>query len=301
MKAFINKDASGHCAEKKLKDVSLSCPFVICSSAEINNCLHSFCNLEKNPQVILGGGDGTFHLTLNSLFDHAALQWKYAGIEFAFLGLGSSNSFIRSLKEATNSTKTPCTSVDLGYAKITNSKGETLRRIFLANGSLGFLALGNLIFNQENLIPAFLKRMGVEIANFVCFFLTLFKFTPIKLEIKIQGQTITQSFLNFQFLKAHFYTGGFKFPPQNNFDNGKFDIHWDIFSSKWGILKNFIFLSLNQLSWMKAHHNTTSNTFVIKSPTDIPLELDGEIYFGNYFEISCLSKQLKLFYNWSTS
>ncbi len=308
MKILINRMAFGGNALKKiqalqnlLKDVKAE--ILPTSPLVMNAQIEGFS--EKENSINLAGGDGTFHCSINFLLN----RWPefFSKNTLGLVGVGSSNSLLKSLQSP--SKKSPLfflnhqapVEIDLGEIKIDHKL-----IYFLANGSVGLLALGNFLFNQPSKLVGWSKKISTELANFLVFLQLLKNYHPMTLVIKTKDLRSDQNkdknpeikregkFLNIQFLKAQFYTGGYSFPSDNTMDSGFFDLHLFRYHSKWQTLKTFVLLSLNRTEQIPDHEVLRVRDLEISGAQPFLLEVDGEIYESSHFKITCHQKKIKV-------
>lgn len=249
--------------------------------------------IKKNGEIILGGGDGTFHHILNYFRMN---QVNFNDVKIGFLGLGSSCSFLRSSKEAILIDGIPCLcqpknshSIDLLEVELFYDSGHSEKKLVLANGSIGFLALANLIFNSDDFFTNFIKSISTEVANQFVFVQTLSKYSP--LVASINGQQF-KKYLTIQFLKSANYTTDYKFERNNSWDSGQFDFHFFEYLGLGMILKTFLYLTLTNEFIHPSHgEQRISHTEILCAQNEW-IELDGEVFEAKKISITCLPKIL---------
>jgi len=298
MKVLVNKSAFGGNALGKwnkikstLKSTHPHLDPLICEGDEISNITREIGS--KEECIVYAGGDGTFHYALNSIMDPDLDQPRFPNLKVGFIGIGSGNSFMRSsssdsIQNIKIRTRLDTRSIDVGKVTFEDEKGNVGIRYFLANGSFGFLALANGLFNDLDFVMKILKKRNTDLASVYTFFRTLKSYKPIEIEIKIDGEMEKESVLNLQILKSNYYSGGYHFPSDNTEDSGFFDVHLTKYSSKWATLKTFVKLSLNQFERLEKHSKRQAKLVEVESSVLIPFEIDGEILFGNKFKIQCI-------------
>lgn len=247
----------------------------------------------QNEPINLAGGDGTFHCSLNFILK----QWPdfFKNRRLGLVGVGSSNSLLKSLSTSTDRSSliylnnTSTLDIDVGEIQFTGQQ-----HYFLANGSVGLLALGNDLFNRPSKVVAWAKKVSTELANFLVFLQLLKYYKPQNLIIQTKDRKWEGKFLNLQFLKAKFYTGGYYLPSENTMDSGFFDLHLFFYQSRWQTLKTFFLLSMNKVQNLPNHEYIQVQSLEISSDDLISLEIDGELYQSHKFNINCHRKKIKL-------
>ncbi len=295
-KLFINNGSFGHNSISKWKKISSRFSDfepVFLEPSEITDTLSA--HLKKNDLLFIGGGDGTLHHIINSVFSSDA---DFERIRIGCFGLGSSCSFLRSQAGVDKENGIPYlanlnkeTKNDLGRVTIKNMAGDIQTKFFAVNGSVGFLALGNLLFNDQTGISSWLKRISTEAANNFIFVKSLFRYTSVPISI---NRALPKTFLNIQFLKSKYYTGDYFFERDNKSDSGLIDFHFFDYHGKRNALKVFYNLTLKNEYLQPAHAEFRGVGIELKAEQDIPIELDGEIYFGCEIKITCAAKKLRI-------
>ncbi|MBL7543441.1 MAG: hypothetical protein JNL11_06470 [Bdellovibrionaceae bacterium] len=293
---FINSHSYGKNSASKWKKIESELPFltpVFLAPAEINSVLRKYTL--NNDLIYIGGGDGTIHHLINSVFQN---DQDFQRIQVGILGLGSSCSFLKSVPSVqkihgipTLATSEQEIKIDLGRVKFKNQDGLWESKYFVANGSLGFLALGNQLFNQPGGLNQLFKSFSTEAANNFIFLKSLFQYHPTK--ISVNGAS-AKDYLNIQFLKSKYYTGEFYFERQNLLHSGQIDFHLFDYVGRWHTLNVFYHLMTKNEYPRPTHQEYRDQAMSIKASTIIPLELDGEIYFGSEFLIECVPQKLRI-------
>lgn len=291
-KIFINTSSYGNSSHTKWHKVSSLLPElepVFCSPANLTSAISDY--LKSNDTLFIGGGDGTLHHAINGLTD-------FERVRVGCVGLGSSCSFLKSYSKTQMINGIPMAvdlqsenRIDLGKITFKTNLGKMESKYFIANGSVGFLALANLIFNQARGLVHPLKSFSTNAANNYVFLKTLFAYKPTPISINAKEY---KRYLNIQFLKSKHYTSDYCFDRENAFDSGLLDFHFFNYEGKFNILEVFYSLTVENEYFSPNHTEHKGKTLSFRSNTSIPLELDGEIYFGNEFEIECVPKKLRL-------
>tara|TARA_B110001454_G_scaffold183141_1_gene178143 strand:+ start:78594 stop:79511 length:918 start_codon:yes stop_codon:yes gene_type:complete len=295
-KIFINQDSFGQNSMSKWNKVRSALSHlepVVLPPDELTPKMRAY--IQTHNSLIIGGGDGTIHHTLNSVFQN---DIDFERVRLGVVGLGSSCSFLKSISSAKKENNVPYiadenneSSVDVGKVFFKTEDGTQHTKYFSANGSLGFLALGNLLFNKKGGMTQLLKRLSTEAANNYIFIKSLFKYTPVRISV---AGLADKKYLNIQFLKAKHYTGDYFFERGNSLQSGLLDFHLFDDLGPMHTLKVFYNLTLKNEFNSPTHVEFKDKSISIRTEQAIPLELDGEIYFGKEFQIECVAKKLKL-------
>lgn len=295
-KIFINQDSFGQNSLSKWTKVAYEFSGfqpVILPAHELTQAMRK--HVQNEDALLIGGGDGTLHHAINSVFQGDA---DFQRIHLGVVGLGSSCSFLKSVPSAIKKNGVPCAAdptqtslVDLGKVYFKTADGAQQTKYFAANGSLGFLALGNQLFNQKGGLTQWLKSMSTEAANNYIFVKSLFKYVATPTSIASAPE---KKYLNVQFLKAMHYTGDYFFERGNSLQSGLLDFHIFDDLGPWHTIKVFYNLTLRNEFKSPTHVEFKDKSISIKTAQAVPLELDGEIYEGKEFVIECIPKKLKL-------
>jgi diacylglycerol kinase (ATP) len=295
-KIFINQGSFGQNSIYKWNKVSAALPDlepVVLPPDELTPKMRS--HIQTNNSLIIGGGDGTIHHTLNSVFQN---DFDFHRVRLGIVGLGSSCSFLKSIPSAKKKNSVPYitdstseSSVDVGKVFFKTEDGTQHTKYFVANGSIGFLALGNQLFNQKGGLTQWLKSFSTEAANNYIFVKSLFKYTPAHATV---ADTAEKKYLNIQFLKAKHYTGEYFFERGNSLQSGLLDFHLFDDLGPMHTLKVFYNLTLRNEFKSPTHIEFKDKSITIKTDQAVPLELDGEIYQGKEFLIECVPRKLRL-------
>jgi diacylglycerol kinase family enzyme len=295
-KIFINQDSFGRNSMFKWNKVAAALPDLepeVLAPHELTLKMRE--HIQTHNSLIVGGGDGTIHHTLNSVFQN---DLDFHRIRLGIVGLGSSCSFLKSIPSAKKMNTIPYitdakseSSVDLGKVFFKSEDGTQHTKYFAANGSLGFLALANQLFNEKNGITQRLKSLSTDAANNYIFLKSLFTYNSAHATV---ADTAEKKYLNIQFLKAKHYTGDYFFDRGNSLQSGQIDFHLFDDLGPLHTLKVFYNLTLSNEFKSPAHVEFKDKSITIKTDQTVPLELDGEIYHGKEFLIECVPKKLRL-------
>lgn len=292
---FINQDSYGQNAQFKWNKIAADFPHlkaVFLPPAEITQRMRK--HIQSNNDLYIGGGDGTLHHVINSVLQGDA---DFERVRLGIFGLGSSCSFLKSVATQ-RSQDIPvvadpalATRIDIGKVFFKTADGRQETKFFAANGSLGFLALGNLLFNQTGGLTQKLKGLSTEAANNYIFAKSLFKYSATPVSVDGAAQ---KKYLNIQFLKAKHYTGDFFFERKNSLQSGLLDFH--LFEDQGALHTLNVFLQLTMKNEYPSptHIEFRGKSMSLKAAQEIPLELDGEIYYGKEFIIECVPQKLNV-------
>ncbi len=259
--------------------------------------------LKENPSstVIAAGGDGTVNGIINHLIDPSTNTLKYP-IKFGAIGLGSSNDFHKPLNSKRMIENIPVIlpfgefslneEWDLGKADYINKEEKNEFRFFSINSGLGLTALGNAYFNRPSQWLGFLKKIHVELANVWTMGHLLKKIQYTKVRFLEENQEF--NFCNMGILKKRNISGGMKYDTEVEKDDGFLDIVMSKEMNRKEVINLIInlykgkFLGMNKTQYWKK----SEASFDFDSP--IPIEFDGEVFWGNKLKYSVANKVLKI-------
>ncbi len=233
-------------------------------------------------RVIIGGGDGTLNITINTLLRYP--QEKRP--EVAVIPLGTANDFANSalIPQGVKDALTLAINGEAYNCDI----GQVNQRYFLNVATLGF---GATITTQT---PPQLKEIFGSGAYAISGLLRLFEFQPTPLQIEIDNLSFKSDTLSLAVCNATQAGGGVVLAPEATIDDGYFD---------------FVFYSFENLSF-SPYLTTNSSLFnslfpfkkilKVKNVTfkslngNCQINLDGEPYIDNSFTFHINSKAIKI-------
>jgi diacylglycerol kinase family enzyme len=245
-----------------------------------------------DPFLLLGGGDGTFHAAINRFFDPDTNRPRIEGLTLGLLGLGSSNSFLTSFKDGPFSPLPRA--IDVGRVDFTDPQGTRRTRFFLANGSLGFLAHGNRLFNEGGGLTGVAKAFSTEVANGFVFLRLLARHQPEHLSLVADGERIDGDFSNVQFLLGSSFTADLRYRRDEPRPSGLLDLRVLPALGPAGLCRVFFDFSRDRGSQIPGLFSQDVRELVIRSPHPVLMELDGETLEGGDFRVACLPGALKV-------
>lgn len=253
--------------------------------------------INKGDTFISGGGDGTLHCLVNALIKKKGLD-SLSSITIGHIGLGSNNSFLRPYSECQILNGIPMRISDSPYVQdlleieVIN-KGQSQIVYCVSNASLGFLATANILFNTSSDI-AFFKKWNSDLADIYTFLKALIKWKPISLGLEFENRREHKMITNMHFMKKPYYATDLGFPETIPPTNGKFRLN--ILWKKNPIIVLKKFCSMLILKNLLEGRDETSEIEKVHVTSDhlIPIEMDGEIYYGEKFTIKIYKKGIQL-------
>ena len=296
---FLNPQSCSGLALKKWGKVSTELSEL--SESIIVNDFYSInwdqFSVKEGDSFISAGGDGTLHCMVNALIKNKGLS-ILSKIKVGHIGLGSNNSFLRPYSDCQIINSIPMRVSEITYLQdlieIEVINNQTSQKFYcVANSSLGFLASANILFNTSKDI-AVLKKWNSDLADVYTFLKALVKWKPIKINYEIAGQVENKIITNMHFMKKPFYATDLGFPEAIPPANGllRLNILWE--RKPLIILQKFFSMLVFKNLLQGRDISAEVESMQISCGSEIPIEMDGEIYFGTKFKIKTYKEGIRL-------
>ncbi len=246
--------------------------------------------------IMIVGGDGTIHEVINGLLD-ADGKVINPNIKLGIVNSGSGCDYIKSLHLPTDPRESLSVivdghtrKVDVGCAKIRDKKGgNTVTRYFINSFSYG---LGGDVAHDLSIKKSFLPTtLKYFVASSLKFFLA--KPYGFKVFVGENKKEIPGPFVNLFACNGRFSGGGMYWAPQAQVDDGNLDLVLVRDIAKWrlALIGHKIYDGTFQ-TIPEVTHQAANNIHVI---SDKPswVELDGEIYMAEEFELTVIPRVLE--------
>ena len=223
---------------------------------------------EDGVNLIAVGGDGTVHDVLNGIRDVQKCN-------FGIIPLGTGNDFAASAKIPYNVKK----AVEIIL------KGETKPTDYLEVGGKRCMNVGGVGIDVDVLVRCAKGKRRGRLKYLKSLIVSFFKFNGYELTIECGGEIIEKKVLMVAACNGGQFGGGIRVCPIAELDDGKMDVMIvDCFSSKWRILKAFIWLLQGKIMIYphKRHFHADSVKISFKQPCTV--QLDGELYDNLEFD-----------------
>lgn len=247
-------------------------------------------HIAQGDSFISAGGDGTLHCMVNALIQNKGLD-ILAHVKIGHIGLGSNNSFLRPYSECQIVNDIPMRISDIPYTQdlmqieVSDSNKTKKTYYCIANSSLGFLATANILFNTSKDI-AILKKWNSDLADIYTFIKALVSWKPLKISYEIDPRKLTGTITNMHFMKKPFYATDLGFPEVIEPTRGLFRLNVLWKRNQFSILKKFFKMLVLKNLTAGRDETREIEQMKISSEIAIPIEMDGEIYYGTHFKIS---------------
>jgi len=175
--------------------------------------------------IIAVGGDGTINEAVNGLCDGENAPVEDVTLGFVMYGTGGdfrrSFDMPKGVSAAIERLKSGRTQViDLGRLRYTSNDGTQSLRWFNNISSFGFSGEVVRAVNAAR----FSKLLGGKFSFFWNSFLELRKYQGCKVDIAIDGNTITENVCTAAVCNGRFFGGGMMMAPDAQLDDGSFDV-----------------------------------------------------------------------------
>lgn len=254
-------------------------------------------NLKDDDRIICAGGDGTIHTFVNNLVKEVGLE-NLRHYIIGYLALGSNNSFIQPVLNHQKygpffgRASQQWEWRDIIEVQIRH-QDQCQTRYLLSNGSLGFLASANQIYNKDYL-NQFLKKRSPTTAEVWTFLKTLKDFNAIPLKLSSPSFQWEGPVSNLNILKSPYFTRDLFYPGTIDPQSGLFQCLLLKKQSSLDLLSRFGRAFI--LEEMQSLYTTAwkDKEIQIESDMILPVELDGEVYWGKSFAFRCLSQKMRI-------
>lgn len=247
---------------------------------DIKQCLHDQIINEKVNCVISAGGDGSANIILNELV-HLQNNNRFE-FTMGFIGLGSSNDILKPCEIIFDGIRVKINlnkiiKADLGVASFIDQDDNPIKRLFLANSSIGVGASANLLFNQENYVIRFLKSRWLNLAITYVTIKSILNFRNYPIELRYNNKKRNLMVSHMSIIKNPYISGDLKFDQEIAPDDGKLGLNICENMSKLELIRVMTDLKKGKFSGKPKRHSCFIKELQIKSNGLIPIELDGEI------------------------
>ena len=231
---------------------------------------------------VAAGGDGTVQRVLQAVMD-AAPSWTEPPCLGA-LGLGSSNDFHKPFRREQRIGGIPCkldaaqaTRRDIGMLTLDMADGDTVRRYWLLNGSLGVTAQANAFFNAPDALLTQLKRRSMPLAILYAALHTLLTARPISVRLDYDGHEETVEAANLTVVKSPFCSGSFRYDSPFEPASGTFHVHLCEASSRTRLLRILWHLGRGRFQGLPGTRSWTARRIEVATAEPVAVEFDGEV------------------------
>lgn len=236
---------------------------------------------EFNPTAIwVSGGDGTLHLLINSLPEN---MWQ---LPVAVIPTGSGNDFIKNYLQDTSIEG--CINTALSGTPTPTDVWQCNGRLFVHGVGIGF---------DGKVVEGMVKGKSI-LSGFLLyyFFVLKFLFTYKEKEFVMQVDGKETRFPCFMVTMANSTTfgGGFKITPKALITDGLLDV---CAIGGVPVLARPRYLTIVEKGKhldLKYVNYFNTKTITLQLPHEMPGHIDGELFYGNRFEIGAYSEKLKV-------
>lgn len=222
--------------------------------------------------IIAIGGDGTINRVLNGIVNTNNI--------LGYIPYGTGNDFYRTNKELLNK---GINKIDL--VKINN-------KYFINIACFGIDAdIGNneRIIHNKFIPRRYRYKIGV-ISSFI-------KYKPKLFEIDINNKTIKKHFTTVVVCNARYYGGGYKVSPNSSLTDGLLEVVLATKTNKYNMAKMITSMKTAMHLYYPEISIVQTKKLVLKSPTIISANVDGEELRSKKFEIEIIEKGVEVYYD----
>lgn len=233
----------------------------------------------QHKEITISGGDGTFHQCIN--------QFNFEGKILGFISSGSGNDFARQLYGTLNwKEQVQIILLDKTY-EIDLLKVND--KLCLNNLGIGFDGAAALVANKlDKWLPSFLKYNVAVLSQ-------LFTYKENLYSIKTTEFEIESTLLLASVANGTYAGGGYKLFPKASIYDELLDICL--------IKRSKILTRLNYLKKVSSGKHTELKIVnysqqkwcTISTRNNIPYHMDGEVYFGNFWDIKLITSPFRVY------
>lgn len=264
---------------------------------DLDKCLAGLFLDQDVTGLISVGGDGTMHNILNAMLRHP--EWRPEDRLLGGIGLGSSNDFIKPVKETLWQApvrldwRKPFRS-DVGKVSFVDPEGGHSVRYFLLNASAGVTAQANHLFNREDATLRRLKPFWTQCAILYAVLKTLFSFRNIPVKLQWDDQTRTLDLSNLAILKVPYVSGNFRYDQDIRPDDGWLGLNYCYNMNRLELIRTLFDLGKGRFVNRPKRVSAKVKELLIDFPCPAPFETDGEVTPVIRLEVSLLPNAVQL-------
>lgn len=248
------------------------------SEGEIEQIARNLDEKETDLLIVVGG-DGSLVEAVNGLIGKS--------IALAVLPMGTGNDFVRSLEDKIDP-ETVLRAIETDSLRSVDV-GMTNDRFFI--NVTGFGIDSYILANMEKIKRFF----GGSAAYFVSTIYTLLGYRSQRVRIRFDDQDFEKDVMLTAICNGRYFGGGMMISPNSCVDDGLFDL---VIVRKLGKLK---FIRLFKRVYKGTHIEVDevevyrSSRFVIESETEIPINVDGNLYGTTPLEVRVTAHRIQMY------
>ncbi len=236
------------------------------------------------------GGDGTFSEIINGWMK----QERRGSPDFVMVSLGTGNDFARDQglrddpQEWASAVLQPRTKmIDLGRVTFQSPKGES-ERYFVVGTTVGFSAEVTRFFQT---LPRILPGTTQYLFSLL---VSLIRWRNKSVELCLDDRVSqSQNFFNFNIANVRYYGGGMYSSPRAVVDSGELEtVLMEL--SKLGVIKALPQNYSGEFEGVTGVHMRAARTVRVNSPSQLPVQADGEYLGTTPIEVEILPQTLRL-------
>jgi diacylglycerol kinase family enzyme len=258
--------------------------------------------IKGKTDFVIAGGDGSINYFLNRVLNFVEPD-ILKQIKIGAVGIGSSNDFHKPFHPKNTIGNVPhkinfkdAVQRDVGCL-LYEKDGNSFKKYFLINASVGITAEGNNFFNNPDFILSSLKKISTQSAITYAVIKNILSYKDFKAKIETNNESFMTNISNMGIIKSPFFTGKLRYQSDPLPNNGLFDVHLYQSLSKVKLMKLFYNLSkgksdasLNKKFWR-------TDRIKISSDQMFAVEFDGEVITTKSAEFSVIPGLIKVCIN----
>lgn len=231
---------------------------------------------------VAAGGDGTVQRVLQALME--VRPGGSTPLRLGAIGLGSSNDFHKPLRPEQRIAGVPskldasqATRRDVGVLTFETAGGDTVRRYWLLNSSLGVTAQANAFFNTPDAVLARLKRHSTPLAILYAALHTLLTAPPVSVRLTYDDSEEMVEVANLAVVKSPFCSGSFRYDTSFEPASGEFHVHLCEASPRLRLLYVLWQLGRGRFQRLPGTRSWTARRIEVTTAAPVAVEFDGEV------------------------
>ncbi len=267
----------GEAAELAAKITGPALPSAETSANSLYEAEAALTTSDRPVEIVVVGGDGTLHEVLNGIREPAACR-------LGIVPSGTGNDFAEAAKIPLKAEQAVENILD----------GEAKETDFLVIGGRRCMNIGGLGMDVDVLVRCKKGRIKGKIKYLLSLLQSLFAFKGYKITIESGERTETRKALIAVACNGTQIGGGIRICPASVIDDGKIDVMAVDCSSKWQIVKAFLYLMRGKVLQYPAAEHFLCERVKLVPAAPCTVQLDGELYDGLDFDAE-IERGLKIY------
>lgn len=231
---------------------------------------------------VAAGGDGTVQRMLQAVMEAETDRTKPPCL--GAVGLGSSNDFHKPFRQEQRIDGVACkldaskaVRRDVGVLALDTVGGDTVRRYWLLNSSVGVTAQANAFFNAPDALLATLKRRSTSLAILYAALRALLTVRAVPMQLACDCREEAVHAANLAVVKSPFCSGSFRYDSAFEPASGRFHVHLCEAGSRVRLLYTLGHLGRGRFRGLPGTRSWTARRVEVTTADPVPVEFDGEV------------------------